>query len=418
MRMKRSTTAIVRGGLWKTALQNKQPSTGDEEIEKRNAEISAARKRLLISVSLPLLAVLLILTVLLLLPKEQRVLPAEGEFYFAVPAENALLETVDVGDMVRFYDAEGQILSMRYVMVASTSDGSMTVLLDEMQLCDYLNATGNIAVIPVLCGNSAAAQDALTQQRLWNAPKISLSLSMEHLTLEVGQTARIEAETAVTPADATRPALLWASSDEAVVTVAQNGTIEAIGAGTASITATCGEAEASCTVTVLICADALSFDAESYNMAVGQTLQLPLMLQPENATEALQWSSSDEAIATVGADGVVAAHSGGSVTITAEGAHTSASCTVNVSVPAKSVVLNSAEMQLTVGGTGQLAAVVMPENASDKTVTWASSDEAILKVGQDGTIRAVAAGTATVTATCGEASASCTVTVSPKPATP
>lgn len=418
MRMKRSTTSIVRGGLWKTALQNKQPSTGDEEIEKRNAEISAARKRLFLSVSLPLLAVLLIVTVLLLLPKEKRILPAEGEFYFAVPAENALLETIGAGDMVRFYDAEGQILSMRYVMVASTSNGSMTVLLNEMQLRDYLNATGNIAVIPVLCGNNTAAQEALAQQRLWNAPEISLSLSMEHLTLEVGQTARIEAETAVTPADATRPALLWASSDEAVVAVAQSGTIEAIGAGTATLTATCGEAKASCTVTVLICADALSFDAETYNVAVGQTLQLPLMLQPENATEALQWSSSDEAVATVGTDGVVSAHSGGSVTITAEGAHAIASCTITVSVPAESVVLNSAEMQLTVGGTGQLAAVVMPENTSDKAVTWVSSDEAIIKVGQDGTIRAVAAGTATVTATCGEASASCTVTVSPKPAAP
>ncbi len=418
MRMKRSTTSIVRGSLWKTALQNKQPSTGDEEIEKRNAEISAARKRLLLVVSLPLLAVLLILTVLLLLPKEQRILPAEGEFCFAVPAEKALLQTIDAGDVVRFYDAEGQILSMRYVMVASTSDGSMTVLLDEMQLRDYLNATGNIAVVPVLCGNSAAAQDAIAQQRLWNAPEISLSLLIEHLTLEIGQTARIEAETTVTPADATRPTLLWTSSNEAVATVAPDGTVTAVANGIATVTATCGEAEASCTVTVLICADALSFDAEAYNMWVGQTLQLPLLLQPENATEAVQWSSSDEAVATVGADGVVTAHSGGSVTITAAGTHTSASCTVNVSVPAESVVLNSAEMQLTVGGTGQLAAVVMPENASDKTVVWMSSDEAVITVAPDGTVTAVAAGTATITAACGEASASCTVTVSPKPATP
>lgn len=417
MRMKRSTTSIVRGNLFKLALQKKQPPNGDGEIETRNAEISAARRRLLRYVGIPLLALAIVLSAVLLFPREQRLEPTEQEYLLAVPAENALLERIEAGDVVQFYTEDGQIPSMRYVMVASTADGSLTVLVDEMQLQDYLrqSARGGIAVVPVVHDNAEAAAQAIAQQRQWNSPEISLALSDTDCTLEVGQSMRLESDMSVVPENATRPALCWASSDETVVTVEQDGTLTAVGAGTATVSAVCGNASASCRVTVLICAETMCFDAEAYSMTVGGALQLPIALQPENATETIHWESSDETVATVDAGGVVTAHAGGSVTITATGARTSASCTVNVSVPADSIVLNSTELQLTVGAAGQLVAVVMPENTSDKTVTWASSDETVATVGQDGAIHAVAAGTATVTAICGDAAASCTITVAPAP---
>lgn len=415
MRMKRSTVSIVRGNLFKIALQKKQPPTGDEEIEARNAEISAARRRLLRYIGLPLLAAALIAAILLLLPKDNRIEPSEGELLLAIPAEDALLERIEAGDIVQFYAEDGQIPSLRYVMVASTADASLTVLLDAAQMQDYLrqSAQCSVAIVPVIRGNAEAAAQALEQQRLWNSPEISVALSGAEYTLEVGQSVRLDATVTVTPVDATRPALRWESSDEAVATVGADGTLTAVNAGTATVTASCGDASASCRITVLICADAMGFDAEAYSMTVGGTLQLPLALQPENTTETIRWESSDEAVATVDAAGVVTAHAGGSVTITATGTRANASCTVTISVPAESIVLNSTELQLTVGGTGQLAAVVMPENASDKTVVWSSSDEAVLTVGQDGTLHAIAAGTVTVTASCGNASASCTVTVIP-----
>ncbi len=417
MRMKRSTTSIVRGNLFKLALQKKQPPTGDEEIETQNAEISAARRRLLRSIGIPLLAAIVILAVVLLMPREQCLEPAEAEYLLTVSAENALLERIEPGDIVQFYAEDGQILSMRYVMVASISDGSLMVLVDDMQMQDYLreSAQGNIAVLPVIRDNAEAATQAITQQRQWNAPEISLALSGEKCTLEVGQSIRLDATVTVTPDGATRPALCWESSDEAVVTVGQDGTLTAVSVGTATVTVSCGMTETSCIVTVLVCAEGMYFDAEAYDAAVGQTLQLPLVLQPENTTEVIRWESSDETIATVDASGVVTARAGGSVTITATGSRTSTSCTINISVPAESIVLNSTELQLTVGSTGQLAAVVMPDNASDKSVQWSSSDEAIVTVWQDGKLRATAAGTATITATCGDATATCTVTVTAAP---
>ena len=81
------------------------------------------------------------------------------------------------------------------------------------------------------------------------------------------------------------------------------------------------------------------------------------------------------------------------------------------------MVLSHSELDLKVGNTQLLAAVVMPENATDKQVTWESSDTAIVTVGADGTVTAVAPGSATVTVRCGEVTASCTVTVT-APETP
>ena len=415
MRMKRSTTSIVRGNLFKLALQKKQPPTGDEEIEARNAEISDARRRLRRYIGIPLLAAMVVLAVVLLMPRDTRLEPAEGEYLLAVPVESAFLERIKAGDIVQFYAESGQIRSMRYVMVASTADDSLMVLVNELQLQDYLTSRtqDSIAILPVICGNAGAAAQAIMQQRQWNAPEITITLSDTECTLEIGQSVCLAASMTVTPEDATCPALCWESSDEAIVTVGEDGTVNAVSAGTANVTAICGDSSASCAVTVVICADALSFDAESYSTTVGQTLQLPLALQPENTTEIIRWESSDETIASVDAGGVVTAHAGGSVTITATGSRASVSCTVNISVPAESIILNSTELQLTVGGAGQLAAVVMPENASDKNVLWSSSDESIVAVGQDGTVSAVSTGTAAVTASCGDVSASCTVTVAP-----
>lgn len=148
----------------------------------------------------------------------------------------------------------------------------------------------------------------------------------------------------------------------------------------------------------------------------GKTLVLPLTALPEGANESYSWESSDTAVATVGADGTVTGVAPGTVTITVTGANAAASCTVTVTIPPERIVLSQEELSLNVGSTQPLAAVVMPENATDKQVTWESSDTAIVTVGADGTVTAVAPGSAAVTVRCGEVTASCTVTVTaPEP---
>lgn len=409
----RKTTSICRGSLLRLALEKKQPLTGDEEIEKRNGEIEKARKRLLLYIGAPLVTIVLVLVLIALLAGK-RISPSEGELALSVPADRVLCDYVRPGDVVRFYDQDGPIPALRYVRVSAVSQDSMLLLVTQEQLEVYLALDGNYTFVPVISGK-AAAEQAIQQQRQWNNPTVSLSCKKE-LSLSVGQSYQMDYTIGLEPAEATRPQLVWESSDPSVLSVDQNGLVTALKTGKATLTLSGGEASVSCAVTVTVPADSLAFDQESYQVAMGKTLVLPLTALPEGANESYSWESSDTAIATVEADGTVTGVAPGTVTITVTGANATASCTVTVTVPPEKVVLSHSELNLEVGNTQLLAAVVMPENATDKQVTWESSDTAIVTVGTDGTVTAVAPGSATVTVHCGEVTASCTVTVTaPEP---
>ena len=138
---------------------------------------------------------------------------------------------------------------------------------------------------------------------------------------------------------------------------------------------------------------------------------LTAAVAPENTTDTLVWTSSNDAVATV-KDGVVTAKSEGTATITAACGSAKAECVVTVLPPilATGVTLDKAALKLYEGDAAKLTATVEPENTTDKTIVWTSSDKTIATV-KDGTVTAVKAGTATITAACGEAKATCAVTV-------
>ena len=358
-----------------------------------------------------------------------------------------------------------------------------------------------------------------------DVPATGVTLDKTELSLTEGASASLTA--AVTPADTTDK-LAWTSSNEDVATV-KDGTVTAVKAGTAIITAACGAAADTCTVTVTaapagplsvkvgaaaypvkpvdgqagkyhaavpygsdvtvtIDADASAFfmitDAKgnytdfysnpftataaqldklliskdipftpansaskvaylsimdamagtTYELyieltreavpATGVTLSetalslhptekatLAATVAPENTTDTLVWTSSNDAVATV-KDGVVTAKSEGTATITAACGSAKAECVVTVlpPIPATGVTLDKAALKLYEGDAAKLTAMVKPEDTTDKTIVWTSSDKTIATV-KDGAVTAVKAGTATITAACGEAKATCAVTV-------
>lgn len=410
----RKTSSICRGSLLRLALEKKKPLTGDQEIDMRNGEIDKARKQLLLYIGVPLISILCVASLITLfcnfIAPFSTIYAAEGELALSVPAEQVLCDYVRSGDVVRFYDQDGPIPALRYVRIGAVSQDSLLLLVTQEQLELYLALDGNYTFVPVISGK-AATEQAIQQQRQWNNPTVSLSFGKKELSLSVGQSYQMEYTMELEPAEATRPQLIWESSDPSVLSVDQNGLVTALKTGKATLTLSGGEASVSCAVTVTVPAESLTFDQESYQVAMGKTLVLPLTALPEGANESYSWESSDTAIATVGADGTATAVAPGTVTITVTGANATASCTVTVTVPPEKVVLSHSELDLKVGNTQLLAAVVMPENATDKQVTWESSDTAIVTVGADGTVTAVAPGSATVTVRCGEVTASCTVTV-------
>ena len=162
----------------------------------------------------------------------------------------------------------------------------------------------------------------------------------------------------------------------------------------------------------------VSLNITSLTLEIGESETLTATVLPSNATDkSITWTSSDQAVATV-ASGRVTTIGSGTATITATtGNGKTASCAITVNEPAPEVIevtsvsLNITSLTLEIGESETLTATVLPSNATDKSVTWTSSDQAVATVA-NGKITAVGSGTAMITATTSNGkTAICTVTV-------
>jgi len=163
----------------------------------------------------------------------------------------------------------------------------------------------------------------------------------------------------------------------------------------------------------------VSVNPTTVTVGLGTTQQLNATIAPANATnQNVTWTSSNTAVATVNASGLVMAVSAGIATITVktvDGNKTATSAITVAAIPVSSVAVSPTSTSLYAGNTQQLSATISPANATNKNVTWSSSNNAIATVNSIGLVTAVAAGTATITATTqdGNKTASATITVNP-----
>jgi len=231
-------------------------------------------------------------------------------------------------------------------------------------------------------------------------PVKSVTLNKHETTIEVGSFEILSA--VVSPDNASSPELSWTSSDEAVASVS-DGVVTAIAEGTAKIFATADGKRDSCLVTVphkYVPVDSVSLNKAEIYLEVGGSEKLLAEVHPGNADNpSVTWRSSDGGIATV-QDGMVTAAAIGKAVITAEAEGKTAACTVYVRekvVSVSSVTLDKTSATLYVNETLSLTATVLPENATDKTLLWSSSDPAVAKV-ENGTVTALTGGVAVITA--------------------
>ena len=263
-------------------------------------------------------------------------------------------------------------------------------------------------------------------------------LDESSLTLAPGETAQLTAT--VSPDDASDQSVSWSSSDEKIATVSGSGKVTAVAAGKAEITVTTTDGGKTDTCTVTVTGESsgsssessgssqdgekvtgVTLDRESLTLQVGSAQQLEAAIKPENAgNTALSWSSSNDKIASVDADGVVEARKAGEATITVttkEGGYT-ASCKVTVTeetVEPEYLIISKTRLTLRPGETGKLSWSLEPEGAAAAGVVWSSSDPAVAEVSADGTVTAKATGTAKITVSLtdySDLSDTCAVTVS------
>lgn len=233
---------------------------------------------------------------------------------------------------------------------------------------------------------------------------------------------------AVQPANATNQNISWSSSNEAVATV-NGSTVTAVAAGTATITVTTEEGgfTATCVVTVkseIVKVTGVTLDKTAVNLEVGESTVVKESVQPENATDkTVSWSSKNETVASVDNGKITALKEGiAEIIVTTADGNKTATCTVNVipkQIPVESIKINPSSAAMQTGTKATLRVVYTPENATNKAVVWATNNDAVASVSNEGVVTAKAAGTANITATTvdGQKSSSCTVIVTeaPKP---
>ncbi|MCQ2801860.1 MAG: Ig-like domain-containing protein, partial [Bacilli bacterium] len=251
------------------------------------------------------------------------------------------------------------------------------------------------------------------------------SVTLDKITEEALVGDKFKLNATVEPDNATFPEVKWSSSNEKVAKVDQNGNVTCVKEGVATITVINEDSglSATCVVTVSkIDVESVAINKETLDLVVGNNETLVATVSPDNATyKDVTWSSSDTSVAKVDANGKVTAVAPGTATITVKtnDGEKVATCTVTVrAIPVESVSLDETTAKLDIGQTLDLVATVTPENATNKDVTFSTSNADIATVDENGKVTAVAVGEVTITVTTadGAKTATCTVTVYDKAA--
>lgn len=298
-------------------------------------------------------------------------------------------------------------------------------------------ATAAMALSLVGCGvkvTNISVPDAATIEK-GESITLPVNFGTEDAPAETPVIATGESATAETAAHdekiakaAEKLTLAWTSSDESVATVDETGTVTAVAAGEAEITAVVKDTEMQdvCVITVKVSAKELKVpDTLDVKLNDTDETAIEAKCEPKDASNiSFDFASSDEEVATVDKDGKVKVLKAGECDITTtlvqDGEKVTEKTThVKAFYEVESITLDSNEGKLTVGNSHTIKATVAPEEVAAKTtIEWSSSDEKVATVDSNGKVTAVSSGNATITATAGEESANYEVTVEqPKKAT-
>ncbi len=298
----------------------------------------------------------------------------------------------------------------------------------EVDQTGMITAKKEGSAVITVTAQDGSGKTATCQVNVTDIKVSGITLSASTLAMQTEDVKQLSV-TNITPANATNKALKWESKNTWVATVDESGNVTAKNPGEATITVTAadGGAQATCKVTVtertapVIKVTQIQLSQTRAKLIEGKELQLTATVLPTDATnQSLTWSSSVEGVATVDPTGKVTAIKAGTTVITAtakDDSGISASCTVQVTVPTVKVTgitLNKTTASVVKGKTVALTATVTPDTATDKTIKWTTSNKNVATVSTDGVVTAVAAGTATITATAADDSgvkATCKITV-------
>lgn len=235
-------------------------------------------------------------------------------------------------------------------------------------------------------------------------PVTGITLDQENISFsDIGASVQLTAT--ILPTDADNQKVIWKSSDTKVATV-KDGKVTCTGYGTAIITATSEEGGyiATCNVTAtkrIVLPSSITLNRNEATIKVGETTTLKANVLPVDADDkTIVWSSENSDIASVTNDGVVTGHKAGTtkIIVTTNANGLKDECILTVHQPVTGITLDRQNISFAnIGETVQLTANVLPEDASNKNVSWASSDTKVAIV-SNGNVVCTGYGTAVISA--------------------
>lgn len=297
-------------------------------------------------------------------------------------------------------NAAGVALTDRRAITWTTSSPTIATVNSDGTVTGVANGTASItATVEGISGVAAITVVDPVATVLITPPSVTLSVGM---TQQVTAAARDAKGAALTG----RP-VLWSSSNPSAVSVSASGVVSAVAPGSAVITATVEGVDAAATVTVLRPVASVSVTPAQTNLFIGRTLQLAASARDAFGTtltgRAVTWASSDPAVATISATGLVTAIATGTVTFTAnvEGVEGSAVVTMIALPPALTAVRASVDSVVLFAGQMRAvtATVTQPAGAPVPTITYGTVMPSVATVSNDGVITGVSAGTVKITVT-------------------
>ena len=299
-------------------------------------------------------------------------------------------------------------------VVWSTSNGSVATVSEKGIVTALAEGTTTITVTTEDGLKKATCEITVIGEKGNDVVSVDrVLLSDNELALKPGEKKTLIAT--IIPATATNQEVTWLSSSEEVATV-KDGVVTAVSEGTTVIVVTTADGGKIATCTIEVSLDqpaeievvSVTVNPESMTLTVGEQKQATAVISPENATNsAIEWVTADASVARVSADGMVTAVGAGSTTIIAKASNGKfAMC--NITVKEKQIVSTekkvtgikvstASTITLVLKKAKALNAQVVPADADNKTLTYASSNEKVATVTTDGVVRAVAPGVADIT---------------------
>ena len=327
---------------------------------------------------------------------------------------------------------EGKTITLKPTITPSNAETTLAWTTSDRTIAT-INQNGVVtgikegeAKITVTTSNGKSAY-CYVQVKKETIEPTGISVSPSSKTIKVGETFTVDYS--LTPSNATTT-VTWSSDNSSIASVnSSTGTVTGVSAGYTYINAKTTNGKTNwCKVTVespVIKITSITLSTNSVTMDVSETKQLYETVYPSNATnKSVTWSSSNTSVATVSTSGYVFAKSAGTTTITCkanDGSGVSATCSVSVKekpVLVTKITLNASSSSLSVGDIQQLTATITPSNATNKNVTWSSSNTSVATVSTSGYVSAKSAGTTTITCKANDGSgvsATCSVTVKEDP---